>query len=72
VPDDFGYDQWAWSEVNLDDKTIQTPVGNLPISPLLNPKWREARQRKKTKPPPDKKNQNRLQRQVRENPYGAL
>ncbi|KAG8160622.1 hypothetical protein KVR01_008886 [Diaporthe batatas] len=74
VPDDneLGYDQWAWSEVNLDDKTIQTPAGNLPISPLLDPAWREARQRKKTKATPDKKSHNRFQRQLRQNPYAQL
>lgn len=72
VPDDFGYDQWTWSEVNLDDKTIQTAAGNLPISPLLDSKWQEARQRKKTKARPDKKSHNRFQRQLRQNSYGTL
>ncbi|POS79365.1 hypothetical protein DHEL01_v202250 [Diaporthe helianthi] len=74
VPDEneIGYDQWAWSEVNVDDKTIQTPAGNLPISPLLDPTWQEARQRKKTKALPDKKSHNRFQRQLRQNPYAQL
>lgn len=74
VPDDneIGYDQWSWSEVNLDDKTIKTAAGNLPISPLLDPTWKEARQRKKTKAVPDKKSHNRFQRQLRQNPYGML
>lgn len=72
MPDDFGFDPWAWSEVNQDDKTIQTAAGNLPISPLLDSKWQEARQRKKTKARPDKNSHNRFQRQLRQNPYAQL
>ena len=68
--DDLGFDQWSWSEVNLADKTIQTAAGNLPISPLVDSTWREARQRKKTKARPDKSSHNRFQRQLRQNPYG--
>lgn len=65
------FDQWSWSEVNLDDKTIQTAAGKLPISPLLDSTWVEARQRKKPKARPDKSAQNRFQRQLRQNPYGT-
>lgn len=72
VPDELGFDPWSWSEVNLDDKTIKTAAGNLPISPLLDPTWQEARQRKKTKARPDKNSHNRFQRQLRQNPYGTL
>lgn len=67
-----GFDQWSWSEVNLADRTIQTAAGNLPISPLLDPRWQEARQRKRTKARPDKNTHNRFQRQLRQNPYGTL
>lgn len=69
--DELGFDPWSWSEVNLDDKTIQTAAGNLPISPLVDSTWREARQRKKTKARPDKSLHNRFQRQLRQNPYGT-
>lgn len=71
VPDELGFDPWSWSEVNLDDKTIKTAAGNLPISPLLDSTWQEARQRKKTKARPDKNSHNRFQRQLRQNPYGT-
>lgn len=70
--DDPGFDQWSWSEVNLIDKTIHTAAGDLPISPLVDSTWREARQRKKTKARPDKAAHNRFQRQLRQNPYGTL
>lgn len=72
VQDDLGFDQWSWSEVNLVDKTIHTAAGDLPISPLVDSTWREARQRKKTKARPDKNAHNRFQRQLRQNPYGTL
>lgn len=65
------FDQWSWSEVNLDDKTIQTAAGKLPISPLLDSTWVEARQRKKPKARPDKSAHNRFQRQLHQNPYGT-
>lgn len=70
--DGLGFDQWSWSEVNLYDKTIQTAAGKLPISPLVDSTWREARERKKTKARPDKNSHNRFQRQLRQNPYGTL
>lgn len=70
--DGLGFDQWSWSEVNLYDKTIQTAAGKLPISPLVDSTWREARERKTTKARPDKNSHNRFQRQLRQNPYGTL
>lgn len=70
--DGLGFDQWSWSEVNLYDKTIETAAGKLPISPLVDSTWREARERKKTKARPDKNSHNRFQRQLRQNPYGTL
>lgn len=71
VPDELGFDPWSWSEVNLENQTIETAAGNLPISPLLDSTWQEARQRKKTKAKPDKNSHNRFQRQLRQNPYGT-
>lgn len=68
---DHGFDQWSWSEVNIHDKTIETAAGKLPISPLVDSTWREARQRKHTKARPDKPAHNRFQRQLRQNPYGT-
>lgn len=65
---DFGFDNW--SEVNPETKTIQTVAGSLPISPILDPAWRKARQRKKGKLPPNKNKFNRFQRRVEGNPYG--
>ncbi|KAJ0108072.1 hypothetical protein J7T55_007191 [Diaporthe amygdali] len=70
--DDLGFDQWSWSEVNVIDKTIETAAGKLPISPLVDSTWREARQRRKTKARPDKATHNRFQRQLRQNPYAQL
>lgn len=66
--DDYGFGNW--SELNPGEKTIETAVGSLPISPLLDPSWRQARQRKKTKRPADNKGQNRFRRRMEENPYG--
>ncbi|KAI3400901.1 hypothetical protein diail_1592 [Diaporthe ilicicola] len=72
VQNDLGFDQWSWSEVDLDNKTIKTAAGDLPISPLVDSTWREARQRAKTKARPDKASHNRFQRQLRQNPYAQL
>lgn len=65
---DLGFDDWT--EVDPKTKTIETAVGSLPISPLLDPTWREARQRKKEKLLPNRSKFNRFQRRVEESPYG--
>lgn len=57
-------------EVNTDEKTINTAVGSLPLSPLLDPKWRAARARVKVKALPNKLKLNRFQRQLYQNPFG--
>lgn len=67
-PDDFIFDDQF--QVNVDSKTIDTAVGSLPISPLLDPTWREARNRVTPKDRPDKSRFNRFQRQLYQNPYG--
>lgn len=59
-----------WSEVNSNEKTIETAIGSLPLSPLLDSTWREARQRKKVKPLPDESKFTRFQRKLNRNPYG--
>lgn len=66
--DDFLFDDQF--EVNVDEKTIATAAGPLPISPLLDPKWREARKRANAKARPDKSKLNRFQRQLYQNPFG--
>lgn len=64
----YGFDNW--SEINKSRKTIKTAAGSLPISPLLDPAWREARQRKKKKIPQKEAKHNRFQRRMMENPFG--
>lgn len=59
-----------WSEINPDAKTIDTAVGPLPISPILDPSWQKARQRDRKKSEPKKTGLLRFQRRTRENPYG--
>lgn len=65
---DFGFDNW--SEINTREKTVTTAAGQLPISPLLDPAWREARLRKKKKTPKANATHNRFQRRVEENIFG--
>lgn len=60
------------SELNHQTKTIETAVGALPISPLLDATWRKAREpRRKKKPLPFEK-MCRFQRRIKQNPYGKL
>ncbi|ROV88655.1 hypothetical protein VMCG_10303 [Cytospora schulzeri] len=67
--DEFVFDQF---KVNLDEKTISTAAGPLPISPLLDPNWREARTRGNVKARPDKSKLNRFQRQLYQNPFAQM
>ncbi|KAK7749589.1 hypothetical protein SLS53_000165 [Cytospora paraplurivora] len=69
-PDDFLFDDQF--EVNVGNKTIDTAAGSLPISPLLDPTWREARNRVTPKERPDKSKLNRFQRSLYQNPYAQL
>lgn len=58
-------------EVNVNERTIATAAGPLPISPLLDPRWREARTRAHEKEArPHKSKLNRFQRQLYQNPFG--
>ncbi|KUI63071.1 hypothetical protein VP1G_10196 [Cytospora mali] len=68
--DDFLFDDLF--EVDADEKTIDTAAGSLPISPLLDPKWREARARGKQKPLPDMSKLNRFQRKLYQNPFAQM
>lgn len=69
--DDLGYSDWA--EVNAADKTIDTPIGPLPISPLLDPSWQAAKRRAGPKlQPPELSQMPRVQRQTYGNPYARL
>lgn len=53
-------------------KTISTPYGSLPISPLMDPAWIEARGRFRTGKPGAKKPVGRFRRLLSRNPYGTL
>ncbi|PSR87098.1 hypothetical protein BD289DRAFT_243718 [Coniella lustricola] len=68
--DNLGYDDWA--EIDPKTKTIKTAAGALPISPLLNPDWRKARGRHRGKPPPNKEQYHRFQRQMENNPFAQM
>ncbi|KAJ4302067.1 hypothetical protein N0V88_002203 [Collariella sp. IMI 366227] len=60
-------------EIDPKKKTVTTAVGNLPISPLMDPSFHEARQRfQKPKPKPAKSKYptTKFQRKLARNPYG--
>lgn len=63
----------VWPQVDAEKKTIQTPLGELPISPFMDPTWQAAKQpsHKKEKHPPVK-NMSRLRRNLFDDPYGEL
>lgn len=54
--------------IDADAKTVRTAIGNLPISPVMDPAWMQARRRsvknKATKPT------GRFRRKLANNPYG--
>lgn len=53
-------------------KTIPTPDGSIPISPLMDPAWIEARGRFRTGKPRAKKPVGRFRELLSRNPYGTL
>lgn len=59
--------------VDPETKTVKTAVGDLPISPLMDPTFHEARS-KFTKPKPVRTEHKptKFQRHLRRNPYGML
>ena len=58
---------------NIDsaNKTIETPVGDLPLSPVMDPAFWAARERHRTKKPRARRAKNSLERQFRANPFGT-
>jgi hypothetical protein len=58
-------------QINSESKTVTTAVGELPISPLMDPAFHEARQ-KFTKPKPQRQEHKltKFQRQLARSPYG--
>lgn len=68
VADDLGYGEWA--EINFQEKTVKTAAGDLPISPLLDENWREARKRGKPKARPKPTEFARIQKKLHRDPYG--
>ena len=59
-------------QFNIDsaNRTIETSVGGLPVSPIMDPAFWAARQRHRTKKPAAGRAQNSLERQFRANPFG--
>ncbi|KAK2025553.1 hypothetical protein LX32DRAFT_567922 [Colletotrichum zoysiae] len=65
-----GYDQRL--KVDSTNKTIGTSVGDLPISPVMDPRWMEARTRYRTpkpKRPKDVLPAGRFRKKLEANPY---
>lgn len=61
------------AELNLETKTISTPAGDLPLSPLMDPTFHEARSLR-YKTPKEKPQRGhplqKWQKLLRRNPYG--
>lgn len=57
--------------LDLTRKSVRTAAGELPISPLFDPKW-IASGRRTTKSAPPKKPSGRFRSKVYNNPYGRL
>jgi hypothetical protein len=59
--------------INRERKTVTTVVGDLPISPLMDPSFHQARGRfTKPKAPPSQYKPTKWQRHLARNPYGNL
>lgn len=58
-------------QIDPEDKTLKTPFGQLPLSPLMDPTFHGARQRfTKPKPRHIKHKSTKWQRHLARNPYG--
>ncbi|KAI1390535.1 uncharacterized protein F4822DRAFT_153712 [Hypoxylon trugodes] len=57
--------------INSENKTIGTAVGDLPLSPVMDPSFWEARQRHSRPKPKAGRPQNSVERQLRANPFAA-
>lgn len=71
-PPPFSNDAYSNVQINPENKTVTTAVGELPISPLMDPAFHEARQRF-TKPKPQRREHKltKFQRQLARSPYGS-
>lgn len=56
------------SVLDVEKKTLSTPVGDLPISPLFDPEWMKARRRQRKDNPG--KPTGRFRKKLANNPYG--
>jgi hypothetical protein len=56
--------------VDQDNKTITTAVGDLPLSPIMDPSYWEATTRHQAPKAKEGKAQNSVERQFRKNPFG--
>ncbi|KAI0884068.1 uncharacterized protein GGS22DRAFT_18685 [Annulohypoxylon maeteangense] len=56
-------------KVNPENKAVETAVGDLPLSPVMDPTYWEATQRYQAPKPKPGKAQNSVERQLRANPY---
>lgn len=63
----------AQVELRPDTKTVSTPVGDLPISPVMDPAWMEAKERFKTPKAKQTKGKDggRFRKKLFLNPYGS-
>ncbi|KAI1407620.1 hypothetical protein F5Y13DRAFT_174260 [Hypoxylon sp. FL1857] len=56
-------------KINPQDKTVETAVGDLPLSPVMDPTFWEARMRHQVPKVKPGKPQNSVERQLRANPF---
>lgn len=56
-------------KLDPDSKTVSTAVGDLPISPVMDPSWIKARRRQRKDAPT--RPSGRFRRKLGNNPYGA-
>ncbi|KAI0160020.1 hypothetical protein GGR52DRAFT_564007 [Hypoxylon sp. FL1284] len=56
-------------KVNTENKTVETVIGDLPLSPVMDPTFWEATQRHQTPKAKPGKPQNSVERQLRANPF---
>jgi hypothetical protein len=64
----------AYSNIQIDpeNKTVNTAAGELPVSPLMDPSFHEARQKStKAKPRRTEYKPTKFQRHLARNPYGS-
>lgn len=57
-------------KIDKDAKTVETAIGELPLSPVMDPTFWEARERFKQKKPRPGRPGNALERELRKSPFG--